>query len=118
MTVCAPAPRCDAVNGVIQVGSLQPSISTLAPAGCVANFNSLCWLKTLSGELVAFCGCFCSPLLVPPKCLMVTSLVISGSCALLGGVVVITAVRCRSSCACTSFALISACNCRILICVL
>ena len=51
-----PAARCDAVNGVTQFGSLQPSISTLALSGCESNFNSLCWMKTLFGELVAFTG--------------------------------------------------------------
>src|SRR5579864_4469745 len=60
--VCVPAARCDAVNGVTQLGSLQPSISTLALSGCESNFNSLCATKTLLGELVAFgnAGCFCA----------------------------------------------------------
>src|SRR6478672_9979580 len=54
--VCIPAARCDAVNGVTQFGSLQPSISTLALSGCESNFNSLCATKTLFGELVALNG--------------------------------------------------------------
>src|SRR5262249_52596742 len=55
-SVWFPAARCDAVNGVIQLGSLQPSISTFAPSGVENNFNSLCWTNTLFGELVAFTG--------------------------------------------------------------
>src|SRR5213082_1536599 len=51
-----PAARCDAVKGVTQLGSLQPSISTLALSGCDTSFSSLCWTKTLFGELVAFGG--------------------------------------------------------------
>src|SRR5438270_11920858 len=54
--VCVPAARCDAVNGVTQLGSLHPSISTLALSGCDTSFSSLCWTKTLFGELVAFGG--------------------------------------------------------------
>src|ERR1051326_2276242 len=54
--VCKPAARCDAVNGVTQFGSLQPSISTLALSGCERSFNSLCATKTLFGELVALNG--------------------------------------------------------------
>src|SRR5258708_26623495 len=53
---CVPAARCDAVNGVTQLGSLHPSISTLALVGCEGNFNSLCATKTLFGELVALSG--------------------------------------------------------------
>src|SRR5215471_20028945 len=33
-TMCLPAPRFDAGNGVTQVGSVQPSTSTFAPRGC------------------------------------------------------------------------------------
>src|SRR5436305_9526243 len=54
--ICVPAAKCDAVNGVTQFGSLQPSISTFALSGCEINFNSLCATKTLFGELVALNG--------------------------------------------------------------
>src|ERR1051325_12016833 len=59
--VCVPAARWDAVNGVTQLGSLQPSISTLALSGCDTSFSSLCATKTLFGEVVAFggVGTFC-----------------------------------------------------------
>src|SRR5882757_7383180 len=106
--VCIPAARCDAVNGVTQFGSLQPSISTLALSGCESNFNSLCATKTLLGELVAFSGIgtFCAGAdFLVGKNLTVVSAAISSFLSGVGAGMAM-AIGSRAAC-CASFILAS-----------
>src|SRR5450432_3788472 len=114
-----PAARCDAVNGVTQFGSLQPSISTLAPSGCDISFNSLCWTNTWLGELVAFCGarCFCAGVgFLDGKYLTVVSDAMTSLLVRVGAGIAI-AIGSRSACCLASLALASAANWRIFTCV-
>src|SRR4029077_15115111 len=116
--VCAPAARCDAVNGVIQFGSLQPLISTLALSGCDTSFNSLCWTKTLFGELVALGGVGSffafADFLVGKNFTVVSGAITS----LFSGVGAGTAIAIGSRAAsCTSLALAASASWRIFTCV-
>src|ERR1043166_6704038 len=116
--VCGPAARCDAVNGVTQLGSLHPSISTLALSGCESNFNSLCATKTLFGELVAFGGAgsfFAFVVFLVGKNFTVVSGAIT---SLFSGVGAGTAIAIGSRAAsCISLALAASASWRIFTCV-